>query len=393
MSDPNRTLTQRMDALLDAPSDVFSDLIRAAELDPDRALVGADLKDADMTGSDLTNYRLIGSDLSRVTGLTAEMLAVAITDETTRLPPGMREAVRVRRSRNAFWESGRPPSWADDWGYDDYKTPWVTFAVESADGAKVVQRMRWIPPGEFLIGSPPDENGRYDDEGPQVPIEIADGFWLFDTPCTQALWEAVIGTNPSTFKSPARPVENVSFHMARRFIRALNKRLPGLDLGLPSEAYWEYACRAGTATARYAEDVDAIAWYDDNSGGETHAVGERQPNNWGLHDMLGNVWEWCEDAWLNRHEGRPPDGAPWRDAGGAANRVLRGGSWIFAARNARSADRIFYAPSDRHDDIGFRCARVQWERKRLASGAERAAGRGQGGKRSDRTARPATRGA
>ena len=112
---------------------------------------------------------------------------------------------------------------------------------------------------------------------------------MFDTPCTQALWQAVMGRNPSRFKGKNRPVEQVSWEDCQTFLNKLNAQLPGLALCLPMEAQWEYACRAGTETARYQEELDAIAWYDENSNGETHEVGLKHPNAWGLYDMLGNV--------------------------------------------------------------------------------------------------------
>ena len=162
---------------------------------------------------------------------------------------------------------------------------------------------------------------------------------MFDTPCTQALWEAVMGANPSTFKAPDRPVETVSWDDCQEFVQRLNGRVVGLELGLPSEAQWEYACRAGTETARYRDSLDEIAWYDENSGGETHAVGGKLPNGWGLYDMLGNVWEWCADAW--REDYSQPRVV---ETGGRASvlRVIRGGSWVSdraGTRVRRSGDR------------------------------------------------------
>src|SRR6185503_13178891 len=110
------------------------------------------------------------------------------------------------------------------------------------------------------MGSPPEEAGRYSNEGPQHEVELSHGLWLFDTPCTQALWQAVMGRNPSRFKGQNRPVESVSWEDCQTFLDKLNAQLPGLAVRLPTEAQWEYACRAGTETARYAADLDAIAW-------------------------------------------------------------------------------------------------------------------------------------
>ena len=208
----------------------------------------------------------------------------------------------------AFWRSGQPPSWADDWGTDDYGH-WVTFSVENKQGHKVIQRMRWIEPGTFLMGSPKDERDRRDTVGPQHPVMISQGFWLFDTACTQALWEAVMGQNPNQFKGANRPVENVSWNDCQAFLLQLNERLPGLDLDLPSEAQWEYACRAGTTTPFSfgpnitPEQVNYNGNHPYAGGkmglyrGETVSVAGLPPNPWGLYEMHGNVWEWCQDHW------------------------------------------------------------------------------------------------
>jgi len=183
---------------------------------------------------------------------------------------------------------------------------------------------------------------------------------MFDTPCTQALWEAVMGTNPSHFRSADRPkegadrpVESVSWEQCQEFLTALNSRLDGLQLSLPSEAQWEYACRAGTESARYSENLDAIAWYGENIGNTTHPVAGKEPNSWGLYDMLGNVWEWCADVWLDDHSKKPRAEAA---ESAFAHRVFRGGSWDYDAQGVRAAYRTPSQPSYRDRDLGFRCA-------------------------------------
>ncbi|MBF0137588.1 MAG: formylglycine-generating enzyme family protein, partial [Magnetococcales bacterium] len=244
---------------------------------------------------------------------------------------------------------------------------WARISMARKNEKPVLQRLRWIPPGRFMMGSPESEPGRWDDEGPQHEVTIEKGYWLFDTPCTQALWQAVMDVNPSRFKSPNRPVEKVSFDDVQEFLQRINEARPGLDLVLPSEAQWEYACRAGTTTALYtgkiqilgernAPALDPIAWYGGNSGVEfdldkgedstgwkekqyphklagTCPVGMKKPNPWGLYDMLGNVWEWCPDAWHGNYKDAPADGRVWE--GPSVERLIRGGSWSGLARRVR----------------------------------------------------------
>ncbi len=254
------------------------------------------------------------------------------------------------------------PSWASDWGYDEFGA-WASFTI-----AGVTQRLRWIEPGRFQMGSPADEPGRYENEGPVHEVTISQGFWLFETPCTQALWRAVMGENPSRFQFPDRPVEDVSWGGVQGFMARINGLVPGLSLTLPTEAQWEYACRAGTQTARYtgpidieeddeAPALDSVAWYDGNSGGETHPVGLKAPNAWGLYDMLGNVWEWCADG--RRDYGSVPETDPIGATEFAAERSLRGGSWFDTARFVRAAYRDWAPPDGWNALIGFRCAQGQ----------------------------------
>jgi formylglycine-generating enzyme required for sulfatase activity len=183
--------------------------------------------------------------------------------------------------------------------------------------------------------------------------------WLADTPCTQALWVAVMGENLSRFKGPRRPVERVSWEDVQRFIRQLEAQVDGLRL--PTEAEWEYACRAGTSSARYAAQLEEIAWFDVNSEGGTHEVGLKRPNAWGLQDMLGNVWEWCADGWRSYESAKvidPCDNGPYR--------VFRGGAWSDSARLVRAAFRSAVPPGSRDGSLGFRLARGQAQQGRQA---------------------------
>ncbi len=256
---------------------------------------------------------------------------------------------------------GIPPAWVSAWGEDDYG-PWVEIHVADAR-----QSLRWIPPGTFLMGSPDSENGLNSIEGPQQPVTISHGFWLFDTPCTQALWQAVMGTDPSHFKGAQRPVESVSWEDCQRFIDALNSALPDLRLALPTEAEWEYACRATQQTSTdigdltidgkdHVKGLEDIAWYQANSEDETHPVGELQPNDFGLFDMLGNVWEWCRDNAYRKYEPDHVTDPVHRVGDSSAFRVIRGGGWDAPAQIVRAAYRYGYPPGLRVISLGFRCS-------------------------------------
>ena len=215
--------------------------------------------------------------------------------------------------------------------------------------------MIWIAGGTFSMGS----TGGGSNEKPVTVVTLSP-FWLAKTEVTQAQWGAVMGSNPSHFKGGQLPVENVSWYDAMEFCQKLTEqerqagRLPaGTVYTLPTEAQWEYVCRAGT-TGDYAGDLDAMAWYAKNSGTATHAVGTKQANAWGLLDMHGNVWEWCLD-WYGPYSGgrvTDPRGAP-----SGTSRVFRGGGWRLEADYARSTFRDYYCPDDRDYDFGFRPAR------------------------------------
>lgn len=272
---------------------------------------------------------------------------------------------------------GRAPAWASAWG-EDVHGPWVELhlgarkaagaggsAALAAQGG-AVQRFRWIPPGVARLGSPKGEWGRWADDWAPTPWRLREGFWLADTPCTCALWAEVMGGEVGD--APARPRVHVSWEDAHAFLAALRARDPGLAFELPSEARWEYACRAATETSTYAGEVrsekdaervlDGIAWWAGNADEHAMPVATKSPNVWGLYDMLGNVLEWCEDAWDD-------GGAPRLDAQGplpadmGARRVLRGGSWSNDARLVRAAYRSAYHPVARLADVGFRLSRGQ----------------------------------
>lgn len=215
----------------------------------------------------------------------------------------------------------------------------------------------WIPPGNFLMGSPGHEEGRFPGER-QHEVRISNGFWIGKHEVTQGEWVAVMGTNPSHFSDCGSrcPVEQVSWNDTQEFVQRLNGWVSGraYQYRLPTEAEWEYGARARATGARYGE-LGAIAWYEANSGGTTHPVGQKRPNAWGLHDMLGNVWEWTGD-WYGQY----PTG-PVTDPGGPESGlygVIRGGSWSHHARGVRSADRFNFSPGSRGINLGFRLVRT-----------------------------------
>jgi formylglycine-generating enzyme required for sulfatase activity len=259
------------------------------------------------------------------------------------------------------------PEWARQFGVDDFGA-WAEFDVPSPVGP-ITQRMRFIPPGEFLMGSPESEAERSGDET-QHQVLLTKGYWLADTACTQALWQAVMGDNPSNFKDdPASPVEQVSWqNITENFLPALNRLVPGLDAVLPSEAQWENACRAGTTTPfSFGEQItpeqvnyDGNVPYAEGEKGKyrekTVSVKSLSPNAWGLHEMHGNVWEWCLDGLRGYEVGTAVDPVGPQDQR-AGERVLRGGGWIFYGRDCRSAYRLAYHRDARNDGIGFRLAR------------------------------------
>jgi formylglycine-generating enzyme required for sulfatase activity len=347
---------QRLARVAHAPRDMgFVDLVGLAELDPATAfrdailrgnMRGQDLSGFDFTGAEFRGCDLTGADLSRTLGLTPEMLATAITDDTTILP------------RVYFWACGKAPSWARDWGHDD-DGPWVTFCVPDTEAT---QRMRWCPPGRYMMGA---ANG--DDiftvERPQHWVVLEQGFWMFDTACTEALWSAVMGRPPENPRGPAYPFTEVSWDDAKEFVQRLNDSLPGLAIDLPSEARWEYACRASTETPYHFGKCANPALANYASQGPVE-VRHLPANPWGLFEMHGNVWEWCLDHWHDTYSGAPEDGSAWIDREDATLRVLRGGSWDAVSRRVRAAYRRAHGQAERlglpdgQNTLGFRCVRV-----------------------------------
>ncbi len=227
----------------------------------------------------------------------------------------------------------------------------------------------WIPPGSFLMGRYPGEQDSYSSEDPQHEVTFAQGFWMSKYEITQGQWQTIMGSNPALGYGVGDnyPVYNVSWNDIRGtngFLDKLNAAHPGHGFRLPSEAEWEYACRAGTTTRFYWGDdpgytvINDYAWsYYNNTHYGTKEVGLKLPNAWGLHDMSGNVWEWCEDDWHDTYTGAPVNGSAWVASPRSTYRVLRGGSWngVSYYGNLRSAYRDGYNPVSWYVNLhGFR---------------------------------------
>ncbi len=216
-----------------------------------------------------------------------------------------------------------------------------------------------IPAGSFTMGSSTGDK----DEQPPHDVKISQSFYLQTTEVTQGQWKQVRGDNPSKFNQCGDdcPVENVSWEDAKRFIEKLNRAEKTQVYRLPSEAEWEYACRAGTTTdysfGNDAGELGEYAWYSGNSKDRTQRVAGKEPNSWGLYDMHGNVWEWVEDDYHDSYNRAPADGRAWVEKPRGSNGVLRGGSWLFGAAFCRSANRSGNSPVARRFDLGFRVSR------------------------------------
>jgi len=247
------------------------------------------------------------------------------------------------------------------------KRPRETITVDLGAGVKM--EFLSLPAGRFMMGAAPEEDGAYADESPQHTVIIDKDIWLGKYEVTQAQWQRVMSNNPSAFQDagPSAPVESVTWDDCAAFFEKLNALLSSNTNGpalkgfrLPTEAEWEYACRAGTTT-RFSGggndgEVTKFAWCSANSENTTHPVGQKKPNAWGFYDMQGNVWEWCSDWYGAYSESleKNPTGQPY----GAA-RVLRGGSWAGYTLSTRSARRFFGIPSVSTNEFGLRAA---WER-------------------------------
>lgn len=211
--------------------------------------------------------------------------------------------------------------------------------------------------GTFTMGATSEQGSdAYDDEKPTHQVTLSD-YYIGETEVTQELWQAVMGSNPSYFTGNLqRPVEDVSWEGCQEFIKKLNE-LTGKTFRLPTEAEWEYAARGGSQSRGFkysgSDNIDAVAWYYGNSGSTTHPVGQKQPNELGVYDMSGNVWEWCQDWYDSNYYSSSPQTNPAGPSSGSY-RVLRGGSWFNNAGHCRVSNRDDYFPSWGADDCGLR---------------------------------------
>jgi formylglycine-generating enzyme required for sulfatase activity len=299
--------------------------------------------------------------------LTGSELGMFLTDRVTNLTVS-RQTPRYGKLRDENYDRGDFVFLLAGSGKDH---PYVVTEPEITN--PIGMTFKLIPAGTFMMGSklgPEEVVQKYGGEAkwfkrehPQHSVKITKPFYIQTTEVTQDQWQKVMGNNPSYFKECGDdcPVESVSWDDAQKFIAKLNK-MEGTDqYRLPSEAEWEYACRAGTTTSFYSgdsiEDLKRAGWYAGNSENRSHSVGAKKENKFGLYDMHGNVWEWVEDDEHVTYEGAPADGSAWINKNRSAGRVFRGGTWGDGAWSCRSAFRPATSPGDRVSGLGFRLAR------------------------------------
>jgi formylglycine-generating enzyme required for sulfatase activity len=244
-----------------------------------------------------------------------------------------------------------------------YKRTNKGYIENLGDGVSLT--MMLIPAGEFMMGAPENEPESRDNERPQHLVKVSQ-FFMGRYPVTQAQWRVVAGyapvdidlkPTPSMFEGDNLPVEQVSWEEATEFCKRLSTQI-GKNYHLPSEAQWEYACRAKTATTyHYGDKLTTELANCLKEVGQTTAIGAYPANQWGLHDMHGNVWEWCQDDWHGSYEGAPTDGRAWLGVNAEPTRVIRGGSWTYPLGGCRSAFRLGIRASYKGSNhIGFRIA-------------------------------------
>jgi len=330
------------------------------ELKRNPQIYGKILNDHDKVDPSNGIHLLLDADKSRILEITPFAFSQLLANQ----PKGVPEA-KIQAA-------------ADVWAFPSAQSGLILPSGSSSLTNSVGMTFARIPAGTFMMGSPLSDRDASDDEKPQHEVTISKPFELAIHPVTQGQYRAVTGQSPSHFKGEdSLPVENVSWLDAVEYCNALSrkeKRTPFYAISgttvtvpnwnangnrLPTEAEWEYACRAGSETRFSFLDERAIgeyAWYSENSGGKVHPVGLKKPNSFGLYDMHGNVWEWCWDGY-EAYKGSPVIDP--RGPSQAPNRVDRGGSWYGTAGFARAAYRAGLQPGDRYGSLGFRVARVQ----------------------------------
>jgi formylglycine-generating enzyme required for sulfatase activity len=257
-----------------------------------------------------------------------------------------------------------PPRRSDAVGYQTER-PAAGASARTSSGMEFV----YVPPGKFMMGAA----GRSPDETPVHKVTIREGFYMGKYEVTQAQWLGVMGAtvgrqrdkaNPSwslVGEGDEYPIYYVNWDEAQEFLHRLNARNDGFTYRLPSEAEWEYACRAGSKDVYASQPgpLYSMAWYAHNAERQAHPVGRKLPNAFGLYDMHGNVWEWCQDTYHEDYRGAPKDGSPWLTGSTSGRKVLRGGSWDYESTYLRSASRESLLPSVRGNHIGFRVVAVE----------------------------------
>lgn len=303
---------------------------------------------------------------------------------------------RVMRGGRWFRDASLCRSAERDYDASSNRVNYIGFRLAASDVKEVTVMLAgdvlldlvYIPAGTFAMGRYPEEEGGYSNEDPQHTVTLEQGFWMGKYEITQKQWLAVMGSWPSIEPSlgygmgDSYPAYFISWDDAKQFITLLNAYIADTQQGpammrLPSESEWEYACRAGTSTRYFFGDssecgsqcedcnTDVLPgirtdymWYcANNTLVGTKPVGSKLPNQFGLYDMSGNVYEWCEDDWHANYMGAPSDGSAWQDSPRGAYRILRGGSWNYHARMCRSAFRMYYYPYNRNYFYGFRVVR------------------------------------
>jgi formylglycine-generating enzyme required for sulfatase activity len=297
------------------------------------------------------NGILISDDLGRILDKMIEPLVSRyqkIEDVLQDLNPPKKSPISVQVSSQRVPSVTTPPA-VKPMTPTSISTSSNSLELDCGNGVKL--ELVKVMAGNFNMGSNEINNAK-----PIHRVNLRE-FLIGKYPITQTQYQSVMGVNPSTFKGSQNPVEQVSCGDAFKFCEELSKRI-GQKVKLPTEAQWEYACRAGsTGQYCFGDDVSKLgnyAWYDGNAGRGTHPVGEKLANSWGLNDMHGNVWEWCEDVCHESYNGAPSDGSAWLTGGKQNIRTLRGGSWADNFFDCRSAKRYSYDADDRFGNFGFR---------------------------------------